>query len=384
MFIRIAFILLTVGKAYSAELPQLSQHSIVSVVTCSPTAAYEGAFGHSAIRLQDDSLKIDVIFNFGMYDPDQSHFFYKVLLGKLESSLEGEAFYQFAERYRNEGRGVREYYLDLTLPERQRLWEGLNNILMSDRRTYKFNVTRNNCSTHVRDVLFEQLNLEVAAYGGLFPGYSFRDFELESPIQNPWFHLLFNLVVGAPSDKQCSVYQSAFSPDGLVMLLQAVNDRERRIVVAAHEVFPAQHIKQAPQNWVTILVFSIFLFFSLSVSYIEWKKKKTFLWFDRVLFFGSGMLGFFFLSLMIFSEIPELRINAHLLWAMPTNIILAFLIKKRPENTRWVRLLSRFSSICIVCFMLFSLFRWQYVPPEVYLFAPALLVRLAFYSLKFK
>lgn len=383
-FVLLAFFVLSACRAISAELPQLSRHSIVSIVTCSPTSAYEGAFGHSAIRLQDDSLKIDVIFNFGMYDPQQSHFFYKVLLGKLESSLEGEAFYRFAERYRKEGRGVREYYLDLTLPERQRLWEGLNKILLSDHRTYRFNVTRSNCSTHVRDVLFEQLNLNVSAYKKMYPGYTFRDFELQSPIQNPWFHLLFNLVVGAPADEPCSIFQSALSPDGLVMLLQAVNDTDRPLVVAAHEVFPVETAKKVPDHWMTLIVFSGLLIFSLSITYTQWKKKKSFVWFDRVLFFASGMLGIFLLSLMIFSEIPELKINAHLLWSMPTNLILAFMIKKRPDGSRWTLLLARFSGICILLFLLLSLFECQYVPPEVYLLALALLARLAYYSLKFK
>lgn len=48
-------------SAQTKSLPQLSEKAYVSVVTCSPTPGYEGGFGHSALRIQDASLKIDVI-----------------------------------------------------------------------------------------------------------------------------------------------------------------------------------------------------------------------------------------------------------------------------------------------------------------------------------
>lgn len=373
--------LLVVCKGYSTELPQLSSNSLISLVTCSPTSSYEGTFGHSAIRIQDDSLKIDVAFNYGMYNKAQSFFFLKVLLGTLESSLEGEAFYKFAQRYHEEGRGMREYYLDLTLAERQRIWESLNQVLMSNNRFYNFNVTLSNCTTHTRDVLFKQLNLDTSLYKGLFSGYTFREAELRSPMQNCWLHLLFNLIVGANADANSSVYQAAFSPDGLLTLLKAVNENERSIVVAEHELFPVIKMKEAPEKIIPIVFFSILLFISLLLSYIQSKHRKVFVGFDRVLFLLSGATGLFFLGIMIFSEIPELRVNYNILWALPTNIVLAFLINAKSYNNKWTCVLVRFTVVSTTCFLLLS-FRLQHIPVEAYLFAVTLLVRLYFYILK--
>ena len=379
----ILFSVFLISKASAAELPQLSRNSIVSVITCSPTSAYEGAFGHSAIRIQDDSLKIDVIFNYGMYNSDQSFFLYRVLLGKLTSSLEGEAFYKFAERYRAEGRGVREFYLNLTQPERQRLWIALNNEIQSNNRFYSFNVTVNNCTTHVRDVLFEQLKLNAPFYKSSYPGYTFRDFELQSPMQNCWFHLLFNLIVGANADAKCSVYQSAFSPDGLILLLKAINENERALVVAEHELFPPEQLIKAPDKVISVSIFSILLFFCVILLYIQYRKNRSFVWFDRILFLLSGFIGLFFLSLMLFSEIPVLKINYNIMWALPTNIVLAFLIKKK-NTGKWAVGWARVTFGCTVSFLLFSFFFGQYIPAEAYLLALALLVRLYVYTLKLK
>ena len=87
--------------------PQLSEKAFVSVITCSATPDYEGGFGHSALRIQDATLNIDVIFNFGSYSDKQSFFAYKILQGTVISYLDGEPFKKFADRYKNDGRGIK-------------------------------------------------------------------------------------------------------------------------------------------------------------------------------------------------------------------------------------------------------------------------------------
>lgn len=112
-------------SAQSISLPQLSEKAFVSVITCSATPDYEGGFGHSALRIQDATLNIDVIFNFGSYSDKQSFFAYKILQGTVISYLDGEPFKKFADRYKNDGRGINEYYLNISKEQKQSLWEEL-------------------------------------------------------------------------------------------------------------------------------------------------------------------------------------------------------------------------------------------------------------------
>ena len=74
-------------SAQSISLPQLSEKAFVSVITCSATPDYEGGFGHSALRIQDATLNIDVIFNFGSYSDKQSFFAYKIDIKTMEEAL---------------------------------------------------------------------------------------------------------------------------------------------------------------------------------------------------------------------------------------------------------------------------------------------------------
>ena len=163
-------------SAQTKSLPQLSEKAYVSVVTCSPTPGYEGGFGHSALRIQDASLKIDVIFNFGSYSENQSFFAYRILQGTLISYLDGESFKEFADRYKKEGRGVNEYYLNINREQKQNLWEELNRILISSDRFYKFKVPTNNCSTQLRDVLFKQCKWNEEKFTASI-GQTYRDIE---------------------------------------------------------------------------------------------------------------------------------------------------------------------------------------------------------------
>lgn len=371
-------------NGFSSELPQLSSNSVISLIVCSPSPNnLEGNFGHAAIRVQDKELKIDVVFNYGSYVPNQSFFFFRILLGKLKSSLEGEHFSNFVREYQEEGRGIKEYYLNLTVHERQALWERLNYILLSENRFYKFNFTSNNCTTQARDLLFDQLKLQSLIYQGLLSGQSYRDVELHDSFYNSWIHLLFNIVVGVRGDNISSTYGNAFYPDGLVRLLESVNEHERPIIVAGHNLLVPVKTKEKTRQIIPIVCFVLLLLVTLYLSYIQYKKKTSFLFFDRILFFSTGIIGIVLLIIMLFSEVVQLNINFNIMWALPTNVVLAFFIKK-DNNEKLIVYLARFSAYCIIAFPLLSLAYKQNIQMESYLLAMALLVRLYFYQFKTK
>ena len=63
---------------------QLSQNSQISVITIGPSQKeLYSAFGHSGIRVKDDSLGIDYFYNYGVFDFDQPNFYINFLKGKL-------------------------------------------------------------------------------------------------------------------------------------------------------------------------------------------------------------------------------------------------------------------------------------------------------------
>lgn len=326
-------------SAQSTSLPQLSEKAFVSVITCSPTPEYEGGFGHSALRIQDAPLKIDVIFNFGSYSTNQPFFAYRILQGTAVSYLDGEPFKKFADRYRSEGRGINEYYLDISREQKQNLWEELNRILINGDRFYKFKVPTNNCSTQLRDVLFKQCNWNEENFRTSI-GQTYRDIEQSDPLQNSWLHLLFNLMIGPKADNTINLYQAAFNPNGWIDLLKEVrqNDEpvDEPVLMASRKTFSPTVFKQAPNTAITQGFFPPCYWLHSSYPFYKCKKGKQFQWFDRTVLFFSGIFGCFLLSFILSSEIEMVNSNYHILWALPSNLILAFVLKKE-ITAKWIK-----------------------------------------------
>jgi hypothetical protein len=66
---------------------QLSVYSEISIVTTGPGTELYEAFGHSAIRVKDPMLQLDLIYNYGMFDFNQPNFYSNFVKGKLSYSL---------------------------------------------------------------------------------------------------------------------------------------------------------------------------------------------------------------------------------------------------------------------------------------------------------
>ena len=362
-------------SAQSISLPQLSEKAFVSVITCSATPDYEGGFGHSALRIQDATLNIDVIFNFGSYSDKQPFFAYKILQGTVISYLDGEPFKKFADRYKNDGRGINEYYLNISKEQKQSLWEELNRILISGDRFYKFKVPTNNCSTQLRDVLFKQCKLDKDAFQVNNINQTYRDIEQSDPLQNSWLHLLFNVVIGPKADDPISLYQAAFNPGGLIELLKEVRQNNEPILMASHKICSPTVFKQAPNTAITQSFFSLLLLIACILSYLQLKKGKQYIWFDRLLFFLSGIFGCLLISLIITSEIELVNSNCNILWALPTNLMLAFVFK-RNSTAKWIKIWLSLTCLSLLAFPISVVISGQIIPIEIYLFAATIFIRI--------
>jgi len=67
---------------------KLSDSARITLLTASPWyEAVYSLFGHTAIRVQDDSTGIDAVFNYGYFDSSQPHFIYHFIRGRPTTCL---------------------------------------------------------------------------------------------------------------------------------------------------------------------------------------------------------------------------------------------------------------------------------------------------------
>ena len=78
----ILYLLFLILSATFVSAQELSEHAVVSLLTCAPGSEIYSVYGHNAIRVSDPVNKIDKVYNYGTFDFKESWFAMKFLRGE--------------------------------------------------------------------------------------------------------------------------------------------------------------------------------------------------------------------------------------------------------------------------------------------------------------
>src|SRR4051812_29514163 len=92
---------------------QLTDSSRFSIITCGPDPGpVYLAFGHSAIRMVDRTLGIDYVFNYGVFDFNETNFYLNFARGSNHYLLGAYDFPHFQQSYTEANRFLHEQVLN--------------------------------------------------------------------------------------------------------------------------------------------------------------------------------------------------------------------------------------------------------------------------------
>ena len=111
----------------------------VSLITCGPGVEVYNQFGHSAIRMKNDSRDIDLIYNYGIFSFNTPNFALRFTLGQTNYQLGIQYYQDFVDWYAYCNRDVREQVLNLSVEEKNRLIALLNENYLPQHRVYRYN-----------------------------------------------------------------------------------------------------------------------------------------------------------------------------------------------------------------------------------------------------
>ncbi len=94
---------------------ELTEQSRISILTVDPGQELYTIFGHTAIRVTDETLKIDRIYNFGTFDSSSPFFYIEFLRGNLNYFLSISDYNTFFRNTIDEKRKIDEQILNLYL-----------------------------------------------------------------------------------------------------------------------------------------------------------------------------------------------------------------------------------------------------------------------------
>ncbi|HEY9047493.1 MAG TPA: hypothetical protein VIN08_16420, partial [Ohtaekwangia sp.] len=164
--------------------------------------------------------------------------------------------------------------------------------------------------------------------------YSIRELTDLYLAQQPWGDLGIDICLGSEIDRKATPYEYMFLPDyvesgfdhatikhnGVPMPLV----KEKKIV---YESRPEDKMKGLPHP---LYIFGALAVVAIILSVIDWRRKKLATWFDAILFSVTGLIGLLLLFLWVATD-HKSSYNFNLLWALPTNLVAAIALIRKPN-----------------------------------------------------
>ncbi len=325
---------------------QLSDSAFASVLTCGPGEEFYTSFGHSAIRVCDSTIGLDLVYNYGTFDFNTPHFYWKFACGQLHYRLSRTTYSLFISEYASEGRAVWEQHLRLSNQELNNLFILLENNNLPQYRYYWYDFFRDNCATRVRDMVVHSLNHRtLSPETTTDTSMTYRNMVYKSTEERLlWWRLGVDIALGQRCDRRCSNYEYMFHPIEMMRQLDTlqVSDTHQPLVDKAQVVLTETR-EPATKSISPTLVFWILFAVVMTLTLLEWKKGLKMGWLDAVLYGLTSVVSVLVIFLWFFTEHYCTKPNMNILWASPLFIYFAFAQKK---SNKWL--------ICLQLLMLFA------------------------------
>ncbi|MDP5231695.1 MAG: DUF4105 domain-containing protein [Cellulophaga sp.] len=364
--------------AFGFSQPELSSSSTISILTVGTADELHSKFGHSAIRVQDAVLGIDVVYNYGFFDFSTPNFYVKFTRGKLLYRLVRERFSDFLYGYELENRWVREQELDLSTDQKNELLKFLEVNYLPENRYYKYDFLFDNCSTRLPDALKSVLKEDlVFDYSHIQNRYTFRELIHQNLEVNSWSNFGIDLALGSVIDREAMPYEQLFLPIYVYQQLPYNTLNSKKLVTKDTLLLDEKPTETkanfllSPLFWLTILGVII-----LFVTYKDYKHKTRARWLDFALFFITGLAGILILFLWLGTDHKATANNYNFLWSFPLNIIIAFLLVKKGTIANWI---SKYL-LLLIGFLALTLIIWVF---KVQVFSPLIVLIIVPLALRY-
>lgn len=358
----------------------------ISLLTCAAGGEIYSLFGHTAIRYENLTQGIDVVFNYGMFDFGTPNFALRFALGETDYWLGLNSFRGFTTAYLNDGRDVWQQTLNLSQAEKERLVQQLEENYLPENRIYRYNIFYDNCATRPRDQIERAIDGTLQYADNMTDnnvGISFRELLHTYSEGHPWSRFGMDLCMGSKADEPINRRLTMFVPFCMQEYFNKAQiiDKEGhpRPLVAKEEKIvttgrtPADFITGGITPMQSAL---LLLAFTIGLSVYGIRRGKTCWGADLALFAVAGIAGCILAFMALFSQHPAVSPNYLLFVFHPFHLLCLPCMLRRIRK----RKLSRYMMGNLIVLTLFITL-WaiipQRIPPTVLPLALCLLIRSA-------
>lgn len=327
------------GVAFSVQ-SQSTDSIRFSLLTCAPGTEIYSLFGHTAIRYENYTRRIDVVFNYGMFSFNTPNFIFRFVAGETDYQLGITPYSYFEAEYAMRGSSVYQQVLNLTQSEKERLLTILENNYLPENRIYRYNYFYDNCTTRARDKIEECIEGKVI-YPDSLSGKSYRSIVHEFTAGSPWDEFGIDLCLGAEADKEINKRQQMFSP--FYMKYYASNayivdagGTRRPLILDETKIVDVEPEEVQPGFILSPLMCgALFLALCVVMAWGQWKTQRIWWGWDIVLYGLQGLAGCIIAFLFFFSVHPTVGSNWLLILFNPIPLLyLPFMVYKAVKRKK--------------------------------------------------
>ncbi|PCE64901.1 Lnb N-terminal periplasmic domain-containing protein [Sediminicola luteus] len=340
-----------------AQTPELSKFAKISVLTCGPGDELYSSFGHSAVRVHDQALGIDAVYNYGVFDPSGPNFYLNFTKGKMRYRLARYGFDDFLREYKIDKRWVKEQELALDQSDKQAYFNFLENNYKPENRSYWYHFFFDNCATRIRDGL-QNVGQNRIVYDSTFikNPYTFRELIRQNLPTNSWSCFGIDIALGSVIDQQAPAWDHLYLPAYFMAQLEHTTWKCQALVGPKKEILPEVPRDASGYFFKSPLFAFVLLFFlSLWFSIRNRKKNKRSRILDGLLFTLAGLAGCLIVFLWFFTDHTDTVNNLNILWAFPLHLIFGIVLFKR-KLPAWTKAYAKFTlaglAIAVVVWLL--------------------------------
>ena len=329
--------LLLFGVMGFTQLPKLSPLSKISVLTVGIGDDLASTFGHSAIRIKDPAIGVDIVYGYGTYTFHTSNFYLKFARGKLDYTISRTPFYYFIEGYKQENRWVKEQSLDVSLDEKNQLLLFLENNYLPENRNYKYDFLYDNCATKIWEVLREVYKDDlVLDKNYLEKQYSFRELINQHLQTNSWSAFGIHFALGSVIDAKATPKEHMFLPIYVFDQLSYSSLNGKPLVNKTATLLGSKQKKKPDFLFSPLFLLLVVSICIVGITFLNFKNKKRSNYLDFVLFISTGTAGILVLLLWLATEHTATAFNYNFLWVFPLNTILGFYFIRKKNIPKWI------------------------------------------------
>lgn len=315
---------------------QLSAYSEVSILTIGPGASLNDAFGHSAIHIKDPMYRLDIVYDYGRYDFETDGFYLNFAKGKLNYEIGAANYKPFISHFKSKKREVKSQTLNLSLNEKQALFQKLQQNILPQNKSYLYDFFYNNCATKIKDniVSVSEKPIEFEQPKD-FEQHTFRALIRSQVEQNSWGGFGIDLALGSIIDQVAPVDDHMFLPRYIHHFFEVAKFKNtNEPLIKKQEILSGQQLNVTHSFWSSpLFIFSILSFLILLVTYKNYKSNTRAKWLDISIFSVTGLIGVLLLLLWFATDHTATAYNYNLLWAFAFNLLfIPTLLKKRVKK----------------------------------------------------